>query len=300
MTGSPALSLHGLTKHYRGLVAVDEVSLTVESGEVFGFLGVNGAGKTTTIRMLLDLLRPTRGHASVFGFDCHRQGVEARRQIGYLPGEMPIYPDLTGFQYVQYLAALGDRPVARPTLDRLLGRFGLSSADLQRTLREDSHGTKRKFGLVQALMTEAPLIILDEPTSGLDPVMIESFVEIVGELKQRGAAVFLSSHVLAEVGRLCDRIGIIRRGRLIDVQSLATLRQNAPRRVTIDFLAPVAVPPPAPATALNVTPRRWCVELHGPLGPFLAAIRDLPVDDLQIEPFKLDDYVLERYATRGD
>jgi ABC-2 type transport system ATP-binding protein len=212
---------------------------------------------------------------------------------------MPIYPDLTGAAYLDYLGALNSRPTIRATRDRLLERFEVSPADLKRKLRDDSHGTKRKFGVVQALMTEPPLVILDEPTTGLDPLMIEAFVDVVNDLKHRGTTVFLSSHILAEVDRLCDRIAIIRQGQLIDVQSLDALRRNAPRRLTVEFLAPVAAQPPSGVRLIAIQPRQWRIEITGPIGPFLAQTRDLPIADLTVEPFQLEDYLLDLYARRS-
>ena len=208
-------------------------------GEVFGFLGANGAGKTTTIRLLLDLLRPTSGTAEVLGFDCQRQGLEARRRIGYLPAEMPMYPELTGAAYLKFLSAIGPPP-SRTRLDQLLRRFDVSDLDLRRRMRDYSHGMKRKLGLLQALMTDAPVLVLDEPTSGLDPLMIEAFGETIDELARAGrTTVLLSSHVLSEVDRVCRRIGLIRNGRLVAVQTLSELRAATPRRLTVLFSQPV-------------------------------------------------------------
>jgi len=190
-----------LTKRYGAIVGIEQLSLDVDAGEVFGFLGANGAGKTTTIRLLLDLLRPTSGQATILGFDCQRQGLEVRRRLGYLPGEMPIYPELSGAAYLQFLSSLGP-PVPPGRIDMLLRRFAMSEVDLRRRMRDYSHGMKRKLGIVQALMTDAPVIILDEPTSGLDPLMIEAFAETLDELARSGrTTVFLSSHVLSEVDR---------------------------------------------------------------------------------------------------
>src|SRR5262249_33854923 len=163
MSQPAAIKTTGLTKYYGRVVGVDGLSLEVEPGGVFGFLGANGAGKTTTIRLLLDLLRPTSGTASVMGFDCQRQGLEVRRRLGYLPAEMPMYPELTGAGYLEYLAALGPAP-SPSTLQALFRRFDISDLDLRRRMRDYSHGMKRKLGLVQALMGDPPLLVLDEPT----------------------------------------------------------------------------------------------------------------------------------------
>jgi ABC-2 type transport system ATP-binding protein len=296
---SEAVRTEALTKYYGPVVGVEDLDLAVAPGEVFGFLGPNGAGKTTTIRLLLDLLRPSRGRARVLGFDCQRQGRQARGQIGYLPGDLPIYPDLTARGHLDYLARLSPRPVSRERLAWLLRRFEVSDLDLGRRLRDQSHGMKRKIGIVQALMGEAPLLILDEPTTGLDPLMIEAFLETIDELRRGGrTTVFLSSHVLAEVERVCDRIGLIRCGRLVAVRPIQELRRLSPRRVTVDFSRDVdgQVPALPEATLVSSSPRRWVLEARGPLGGVLAALAHLPVHDVQVEPFKLEDYVLRLYA----
>jgi ABC-2 type transport system ATP-binding protein len=296
------ISIDGLTKHYGKVVGLDDLTLEVRAGEALGFLGPNGAGKTTTIRLLLDLIRPTRGRARIGGFDCHRQSLQARRLVGYLPGEMPIYPELTGEAYLDYLARLDDRRADPAVLDRLLGRFDLGRADLKRRMRDLSHGTKRKLGLVQALMSGPALVILDEPTSGLDPLMIEAFAEVVEGLRREGrSTVFLSSHVLSEVERTCDRVALIQRGRLAAVKTVSEIQQGFPRRVTIDFLEPVnaAVPLPPGASVVSRSPRRWVLEVNGPLARLLANLDGLPVADIDVERFSLEDYVLRLLSGGG-
>ena len=290
----PAIRIDDLTKYYGPVVGVERLSLEVSSGEVFGFLGVNGAGKTTTIRLLLDLLRPTSGTASILGFDCQRQGLEARRHVGYLPGEMPMYPELTGAAYLKFLSALGPPP-SRSHLEGLLRRFDVSDVDLGRRMRDYSHGMKRKLGLIQALMTDAPVLILDEPTSGLDPLMIEAFSEMVDDLARSGrTTVFLSSHVLSEVDRVCQRIGLIRSGRLVTVRTLSELRAATARRVTVVFAQPVDEPVPEMTGAVLVArePRRWVMDVRGPIGPLLPVLATLPVADISIAPFALEDALL--------
>jgi ABC-2 type transport system ATP-binding protein len=295
---APAIRLDQLTKYHGEVVGVEDLSLDVESGEVFGFLGANGAGKTTTIRTLLDLLRPTRGTASVLGFDCQRQTIEVRRRIGYLPGVMPFYPELTGSAYLTFLAALGPRP-SPGRLAWLLRRFDVSELDLRRRMRDYSQGMKRKLGVVQALMTDAPVLILDEPTSGLDPLMIEAFAETIDELARSGrTTVFLSSHVLSEVDRMCQRIALIRGGRLAAVRTLADLRASAPRRVTLTFSQPVNGVAPAIEGVALVTrePQRWVMDVTGPLGPLVSSVSGLPVHDLVLAPFALEETVLALYG----
>jgi ABC-2 type transport system ATP-binding protein len=298
-----ALRTVGLTKYYGQVVGLESLSLEVPDGSVFGFLGPNGAGKTTTIRLLLDLVRPTSGHAWIGELDCQKQGVEARRRIGYLPGELPVYPEVTGSQFLQLLATLGQRPVSPAYLSALLRRFDVSDLDLRRRMRVYSHGMKRKLGIVQALMAEPPVVILDEPTAGLDPLMIEAFAQTLNDLKQRGGTtVFLSSHVLSEVEKTCDAIGLVRRGRLAAVHTLADLRKQMPRRVTLQFSATVNGMPPLPegATLVSRTAHDCTLDVHGPLGPVLHALRELSVLDLRLEPLGFEQYVLSLYADGGN
>ncbi len=298
---APIIRTDGLTKDYGRVRGLDDLSLEVQAGEILGFLGPNGSGKTTTIRLLLDLIRPTRGSASVGGFDCQRQGLRARRLIGYLPGEMPVYPELTGEAYLSYLGRLGADPPDPATLQRLLGRFDVGQADMNRRLRELSHGMKRKFGIVSALMARPRVAILDEPTSGLDPLMIEAFAQTLAELKREGrTTVFLSSHVLSEVERTCDRVAVIRDGRLAAVQTLAGIREALPRRVTVRLARPDAGSPPVlpGVRVVSHDQATWVLELSGPMGPLLERIRGLPVDDLDVQPASLEDYVLRLYSDR--
>jgi ABC-2 type transport system ATP-binding protein len=293
-----AIRTEALTKYFGAVVGVEHLSMSVRGGEVYGFLGPNGAGKTTTIRLLLDLLRPTSGLALVEGHDCHAASLHVRSRIGYLPGEMPIYPDLTGEGYLRFLLSL--QPNAAATaLPALFKRFDVSAVDLRRRMRDLSHGMKRKFGIIQALMGRAPVLILDEPTSGLDPLMIEAFAETIREIQQQGGrTVFLSSHILSEVERLCDRVGLIRRGRLAREATLADLRRELPRRVRIAFAprAPAAPPPLLAPALVGRSETHWLLEWRGGLGEALRAIEPAQIADVEIEPFKLEDYVLGLYS----
>jgi len=290
-----AIHIDALTKYYGAVVGVEALSLDVPQGEVFGFLGANGAGKTTTIRMLLDLVRPTSGTASVLGFDCQHQGLEARAQIGYLPGEMPVYPELTGNRYLSFLASLGSRPASPARLEFLLRRFDVSTLDLRRRMRDYSHGMKRKLGLIQALMTDAPVLILDEPTSGLDPLMIEAFSETIDELKTAGrTTIFMSSHILSEVDRVCRRIGLVRHGHLVAVRTLAELRAHSARRITVSFSTAVCQEVPALFGIVVVSrqPRTWVLDVTGSLGELVSSLQGLPVDDVTMTSFSLDETIL--------
>jgi ABC-2 type transport system ATP-binding protein len=277
-----AIRIEGLTKYYGPVVGIEDLTLEIAPGEVFGFLGANGAGKTTTIRLLLDLLRPTRGRASVLGVDCHRDSLNARLKIGYLPGELPIYRDMSAAGYLAYLARLDSRPVAPDYLRHLLRRFDVSDIDATRALRVQSHGMKQKIGIIQALMLRPPVAVLDEPTAGLDPLMVQAFRETVAELKAGGeTTVFLSSHVLTEVESMCDRIGLVRGGRLVASGTIDDIKANATRRVTVTFAD--GAPP-------------LMTEVQGPLGPLLASLQGRAIHDVSVEPFRLEDYVTRFYG----
>jgi ABC-2 type transport system ATP-binding protein len=228
---APAIETYGLSKTYGGRVrALAGLDLRVERGEVFGFLGPNGAGKSTTIRLLLGLIHPTEGRASLLGFDLGPQSVETLRLVGYLPGDLRLADRLTGREQLDSLARL--RGVATPLRDALCERFDVV---LDRPIRELSKGNRQKLGLVQAFMHRPELLVLDEPTSGLDPLLQEEFRALVRETAVEGRTVFLSSHSLDEVQHAADRVGIIRNGRLLDVDSVAALRARALRHVTIVF-----------------------------------------------------------------
>ena len=288
-----AIRLTELTKYYGDVVGVDRLSLAVPQGEVFGFLGANGAGKTTTLRILLDLLRPTRGSASVLGFDAQRQSRDVRRRIGYLPGEMPIYPELTGAGYLKYLDALNETPGSTARMRELLRRFDVSDLDLRRRMRDYSHGMKRKLGIVQALLPDAPVVILDEPTSGLDPLAIEAFNQTIDELARNGrTTVFLSSHVLSEVERICRRVALVRGGRLVAVRTVSELRASSARRVTVRFSQPVAATPPAVGALVVQQPDCWVMDVDGPLGALVQQLAGLPVADVATTTPTIEDTIL--------
>jgi len=231
------IEVEGLTKRYGRDRGVEGLTFDVHRGESFGFLGPNGAGKTTTIRTLLDLIRPTSGAVRVFGSDPHRQGVSVRRRIGYLPGELALYERMTGEELVRSFADLrGGTAAIHGRIAQLVERLGV---DLARKVGELSHGNKQKLGLLLAFMHDPDLLILDEPTQGLDPLVQQTFYAMVEEEQRRGATIFLSSHVMPEVERLCDRVGIIREGHLATVADIGELKTKALRRVEFHFDAPV-------------------------------------------------------------
>ncbi len=293
----PAISINKISKRYGRLTAVRDLTMDVAQGEIFGFLGLNGAGKTTTIRILLDLLRPSSGQASIMGWDCQSHGLEARKMVGYLPGELGLYRDMTGRELLKLLARLGEQPEPEHYREELLERLELSASDLKRKLREYSTGMKRKLGLIQAFQGDPPLLILDEPTEGLDPLMQESFYDLLTEVKRRGRTVFMSSHVLSEVQRVCDRIGLLRKGELVLLSSVEDVRKAAPRRVRVQFNSDVACSPDLQPgdEVIEIQPRVWNLRVHGRLGGLITTLSGLPIRDIEIDEPHLEDVLTKYY-----
>jgi ABC-2 type transport system ATP-binding protein len=230
-----AIETTSLTKYYGKSRGVVDVDLTVETGQIFGFLGPNGAGKSTTIRLLLDLIRPTSGTARVLGLDAHRDRLAIDRRVSYVPGELALYGELTGRQLLTYFGNL-QGAVDATYRERLIERVEL---DPTRRIKSLSRGNKQKVGLVAAFMIRPELLILDEPTAGLDPFVQLEFEHLCEEARDEGRTVFISSHQLPEVEHLCDRVGIIREGRLLAVETIADLKARALRRLDIEFGTPV-------------------------------------------------------------
>lgn len=226
--------LHKLSKRYKGAntFALNKVSLAVKPGEVYGFLGPNGAGKSTTIRTLLNFIQPTSGSAQIVGMDIVKDSVKVMHRVGYLAGEVALYEKLTGKQFLEYMAEL--HPLEHVAYQkRLIKDFDI---ELHKPLGSLSKGNRQKFGIIQAFMHEPDVLILDEPTSGLDPLMQEVFFEHIAEAKGRGASIFFSSHNLAEVQRICDRIGFIDKGKLVREQTLSELAHNAASTYDLIFV----------------------------------------------------------------
>jgi ABC-2 type transport system ATP-binding protein len=292
----PIIQAERLTKRYgihRGIIEVD---LEVREGEVFGFLGPNGAGKTTTIRVLLDLIRPTSGTIRVFGILSSSDPVAIHRRIGYLPGEFTLYDRLTGTETIEYFANL------RGGLDRAYSKRLVERLDLDpsRRFREYSKGNKQKVGLICALQHRPDLLILDEPTAGLDPLVQQTFNEILFEARDEGRTTFLSSHIISEVERTCDRVAIIREGRIVRLDTVGALREMAAHEVELRFgeAVPMATFASVPGVSNLVQEGRSIRMLvTGPIAPVvrLAAQRDL-VDFVSREP-TLEEVFLAEYET---
>ena len=230
-----AISTSGLTKYYGDAPGIIDLDLDVDTGEVYGFLGPNGAGKSTTIRTLLNFLFPTSGSGTVLGLDIVKDSLEIRKRTGYLPGDLAMYEPMTAREYLTYFANLRKVKV-ESKMEELAERFDL---DLDRKIKDYSTGNRQKVGVVNAFMHEPELYILDEPTSGLDPLMQQEFQELITEVRDGGATVFLSSHILPEVERIADRVAIVRQSRLIAVDSVEAFKAQAHRSVTFTFDSPV-------------------------------------------------------------
>ena len=287
-----------LTKRYGEQRGVDDVSLDVDAGEIYGFLGPNGAGKTTTIRTLLGLLHPTSGSARVFGLDSERDSPTIRARLGNLPGDFSYDVRLTGRELVEHFARL--RGISgHGRAEELAARF---HADLDRPLGELSHGNRQKIGLVQALFHEPELLVLDEPTGGLDPLMQQQFLELLEEERERGATVFLSSHDLDEVQRVCDRVGIIREGRLIAVERVADLMRRSYRHVAIEFEAAPAAEEFARLPGvyeLTASGERLAFRAEGDLDAVVKAAARHTVRDIEVSQPTLDEIFLTYYGAEA-
>jgi ABC-2 type transport system ATP-binding protein len=292
---TPALSADGLSKRFGPVRALQDLSLRIEQEEVFGFLGPNGAGKTTTIRLLLGLLAPTSGSATVLGEAVTLGCAHWRTDVGYLPGEVAFWPGLTGLQTLDFLGRLSGRPpVDRPDL---LTRLGLDAATLGRQVHTYSDGMRQKLGLVQALQCRPRLALLDEPTKGLDPLVQQAFYGVVGDARSRGMTVFISSHVLTEVERLCDRVAMLRLGALVFAGNVEEVRRTQRRRVVAAFTSDVDHEALAHfGIVLEAAPRQIALLVaQEDLPALVARLGMLPLADLVVEAPSLEEAFLEHY-----
>lgn len=301
MTDSTAIQVTGLHKAYGAVQALRGVDLDVSRGEIFGFLGPNGAGKTTTIRCLLDLIRPDRGTVRVLGLDPQAEPDAVRARCGYLPGELHFEDTMTVQDTLRYLGRLrGDR-VDWDHAHRLAQRLDLN---LKPQIKNLSKGNKQKVGVVQALMHRPELLLLDEPTIGLDPLVQHEVLTMIGEARAAGATVFFSSHNMAEVQEITQRVAIIRRGVIVEVADTQALIHRAVRRVTVRFSRPhdAAALAQAPGVTILDAAGGTTVRLHveGEMGALLAALAGSPVSDMDIERPSLDEIFLAYYGVAGE
>ena len=287
-----AITTQGLTKRFGRVCALDDLDLEVEQGEVLGCLGPNGAGKTTTIRLLLGLLEPTSGSCQVFGVDATKRPVEAHRRVAFVPGEVDLWPQLTGMETLHLLGRVHGH-IDEAYRDELIERFQLEPSKKVRAL---SKGNRQKVILIAALMSRADLLILDEPTSGLDPLMEQVFRSCVSEARGRGQTVFLSSHILSEVEALCDRVAILRQGRLVELGTLDELRHLSASSVNASFSGPVPDLSGVPGVSDVVTQQHGVhLQLRGSIGPLIHELADTEITGLQSREPSLEELFLSHY-----
>ncbi|MCR2807635.1 ABC transporter ATP-binding protein [Paenibacillus soyae] len=291
------IELNGLTKTYGGARGIADLSFTVEQGEIFGFIGPNGAGKSTTIRTMLGLIHPTSGSAKIFGKDCLRYGPELRREIGYLPSEVFYYDNMKVKDLLNYSASFYNKDSRK----RMLALAERMELDLNKKIDDLSLGNKKKVGIVQGLLHEPKLIILDEPTSGLDPLMQQRFFELLEEENKKGATILFSSHILSEVQRLCDRVAIIKEGRLIALEKISDLKGRTYKKFKLQMKAgsdatPFAIPG---VTEWKTAPNGEVSFLYqGDINDILRRIASLELLNLWVEEPDLEEIFMHYYVSR--
>jgi ABC-2 type transport system ATP-binding protein len=292
------INVSGLTKYYGKTLGIEDVNFTVEEGEIFGFLGPNSAGKTTTIRLLLDLLRPNRGKIVLFNAQLKRNQVDLKERIGYLPGDFLPYGEMKSINFLNYISKYRSR---RSDLRQsLIEKLNLSQHDLSSKIKYLSHGTRQKLGIVFAFEHDPDLAILDEPTSGLDPLIQEAFYEILWGFQKRGKTVFLSSHILPEVEKVCHQVAIIRKGKIVALEEIEKLKRKRPRRLIIMFKKDIDENPPIiPETRLLECHDKQCIYfIEGQISKLLPALINLPIEDIVFPEPDLEEFFLDYYAER--
>lgn len=296
----PVITLHKLSKRYGNSphLSLSNLSISIYAGEVYGFLGPNGAGKSTAIRTLMNFIQPTSGSAQILGLDIVNDSVEIKKSVGYLSGDFSIYPKMTGSQYLQYMKGLLP---ADASYVKYLAK--LLKADLNKMSSELSRGNRQKIGIIQALMHKPKVLILDEPTSGLDPLMQDAFYELIKEAKNRGTAVFMSSHVLSEVQKICDRIGIIRDGKLIEEKVMSELTMEASQTFDLTFASKVPINELKKiqgTQSITVNGQNVTIHFHGSLSPLFNLLSKYTVTKMDTRTLDLEEVFLRFYKNKGD
>ncbi len=289
----PIIVIDQLKKSYGKIQAVKGISMSVECGEIFGFLGPNGAGKTTTIRCMLDVIRPTSGTIRVLGLDAQRDKLALHQYIGYLPGDVRLPGNMTGKQIINYFSRLQGRESV--LLKDLVARFDV---EMKRPLKGYSKGMRQKIGIVLAFMCDPEVLILDEPTSGLDPLLQKVFNEFLLEEQARGKTIFMSSHIMSDVEKVCHRVAVIRQGELVTVEEVETLREKAGQRVTVEFGDPVTEEELARIPGVSMvkqTNRHYQFNMSGNMDPLIKALSRHEVIRLQAEEAPLEEVFLKFY-----
>lgn len=291
----PVIEIHRLTKYYGRSRGIENLDLSISKGEIFGFLGPNGAGKSTTIRLMLNLLRPSSGRVDIFGKTVRNNHAEIFRRIGNVPGELKLYEELTGTGFLRYMNRLARKPPKRRKA--LIRAFGLKEVDLKKKIKQYSHGMKQKLGIIQALQDDPDLVIMDEPTEGLDPMNKDILYEYLETFRAAGKTVFFSSHYLAEVEKICDRVGLVKDGRLITQEAVASLKGKMVRRMEIEFFESVS---PrdfqfADTRILEQDSHRLVLQVKGDINPLLGQLSRHKVKNLVFPEPSLEDSFMVFY-----
>jgi ABC-2 type transport system ATP-binding protein len=286
------IEVANLTKYYGKSRGIVDVSFGVEEGEIFGFIGPNGAGKSTTIRLLLSLIHPTSGSANIFGMDVTKHGPQIRRDIGYLPSEVYYYEGMKVLDLLKYSASFFDHDCTQ----RIKELSEVMELELNRRISDLSYGNKKKVGIVQGLLHSPKLLFLDEPTAGLDPLMQRKFFDLIREENKRGVTVFFSSHILGEVQRLCNRVGIIREGKIVEISNIRALQQNNYKKVNItaEGVSPVVFELPG-VTNIQTEDGTLHFFFKGDINTVLHRINEIQVTDLTIEEPTLEEIFMHYY-----
>ncbi|HEY8908767.1 MAG TPA: ABC transporter ATP-binding protein [Desulfosporosinus sp.] len=301
------INVEGITKHFpgnndktqgketKGVRGISNVTFSVAEGEVFGFLGPNGAGKTTLIRHLMGFIKPDAGFAQIDGLDCWQNSTTVKGVVGYLPGEMNFLEQMSGLEFLKLMSGMhGDRPIFQKRREVLVERLDLN---LKQPIRKMSKGMKQKLGIIYALMLDSKVLILDEPTSGLDPLMQKVFIELVLEEKRQGKTIFISSHIFPEVERTCDRVGIIRAGKLVAVEGIQKLRQAQRQtfEITVEDEEQVQLLCNCGLTIVSVQGTRFSVEIQGDLNPLLSGLAQVKVREFTQKTTELEEAFMHLY-----
>ena len=282
-----------LTKSYGKARGIIDIDLTVNEGEFFGFIGPNGAGKTTTIRTLLSLIYKTSGEAKIFGLDCHKDRVQILKDVGYLPSEVFYYDNMKALDLLNYSASFFEGKECKKRIHDLASALEL---DLNKKIEDMSLGNKKKVGIVQGLLHSPKLIILDEPTSGLDPLMQRTFFELIKEENNRGATVLFSSHILSEVQRICDRVAIIKEGRIISTQRISELKDSAYKKVSFTSKAPISSFALTGANEIQISVNSVSFVYKGECNDLLAAVNNHLLANVDISEPSLEEIFMHYYS----
>jgi ABC-2 type transport system ATP-binding protein len=282
-----------LTKYYGKIRGIKDFTLTVNKGEIFGFLGPNGAGKTTTIRLFLGLIGKTSGSIQIFGMDSHKDSVAIRKRVGYVPGDFGLIPNIRVKEYLNYLLSLSKHE-SDGKMKELAEQFDL---DLNRKTHELSRGNRQKVGVVQAFMADQDLIILDEPTTGLDPLMQQEFYKLARQEKEKGKTIFMSSHILAEAEAVCDRVAIVKEGRLKIVEEIASLQKKTGKILDVEFREPVNVEEfrlPG-VSEIKVDNNRLSLTINENLDTVIKAVATHNISNMSLKTYSLEQLFLQYY-----